>query len=229
MIQFHNVTLRYPTGYEALKGVSFTLSKGSFHFLTGHSGAGKTSILKLIYRAELPSEGSVLVDGRNVAQLSRKQLPLLRRGIGVIFQDFKLLYDRSVFENVALAMEVVGHAADRIPGQVRRTLQNVGLQERMYQNPISLSGGEQQRLAIARATVNWPPLVIADEPTGNLDKEMGRRIIALFETLHQQGTTVVLATHDLDLAAETGHPCIEMLNGSIVGMHETVVENRGET
>lgn len=216
MIHFHNVTLRYPTGYEALKKVTLSLPKGSFHFLTGHSGAGKSSILKLIYRAETPSEGTVVVDGRNVEQLKRKQLPLLRRGIGVIFQDFKLLYDRSVFDNVALAMEVVGHDPARIPGQVRRTLQNVGLQDRMTQNPISLSGGEQQRLAIARATVNRPPIVIADEPTGNLDKEMGRHIIALFETLHQQGTTVLLATHDLDLVAETIHPSIVMQDGCLV-------------
>ncbi|MBF0295427.1 MAG: cell division ATP-binding protein FtsE [Magnetococcales bacterium] len=218
MIQFHNVTLRYPTGYEAVKKVSLTLPKGSFHYLTGHSGAGKSSILKLIYRAVLPSEGAVVVEGRNVEQLTRRQLPMLRRGIGVIFQDFKLLYDRTVFENVALAMEVAGHDPGRIPGQVKRTLQNVGLGERMYYNPIALSGGEQQRVAIARATVNCPPVVIADEPTGNLDKEMGRRIIALLDALHQQGTTVLLATHDLDLAGETGHPRIEMREGSIVGI-----------
>ncbi|MBF0427449.1 MAG: cell division ATP-binding protein FtsE [Magnetococcales bacterium] len=216
MIEFHQVTLRYPTGFEALQKVSFSLPKGSFHFLTGHSGAGKSSVLKLIYRAESPSEGTVIVDGRNVEQLTRKQLPILRRGIGVIFQDFKLLYDRSVYDNVAIAMEVAGHDPTRITGQVRRTLQNVGLLERMHQNPISLSGGEQQRLAIARATVNRPPLVIADEPTGNLDKEMGRHIIALFGTLHQQGTTVLLATHDLDLAAETGHPCITMKDGRLL-------------
>ncbi|MBF0190984.1 MAG: cell division ATP-binding protein FtsE [Magnetococcales bacterium] len=216
MIQFHDVTLRYPTGYEALKKVSFSLPRGSFHFLTGHSGAGKSTVLRLIYRAALPTEGSVLVDGRSVAQLSRKQLPALRRGIGVIFQDFKLLYDRSVYDNVALAMEVAGHDPVRVPGQVRRALQNVGLLERMHQNPISLSGGEQQRLAIARATVNRPPLVIADEPTGNLDKEMGRHIIALFDTLHQQGTTLLVATHDLDLAAETGHPRIDMRDGGLI-------------
>ncbi|MBF0180206.1 MAG: cell division ATP-binding protein FtsE [Magnetococcales bacterium] len=218
MIQFHNVTLRYPTGYEAVKKVSLTLPKGSFHYLTGHSGAGKSSILRLIYRAARPSEGTVVVEGRNLEQLTRRQLPMLRRGIGVIFQDFKLLYDRTVFENVALAMEVAGHDPERIPGQVKRTLQNVGLGERMYYNPIALSGGEQQRVAIARATVNCPPLVIADEPTGNLDKEMGRLIIALLDALHQQGTTVLLATHDLDLAMETGHPRIEMREGSIVGI-----------
>ncbi|GAB0055761.1 Cell division transport system ATP-binding [Candidatus Magnetaquicoccaceae bacterium FCR-1] len=216
MIQFHNVTLRYPTGHEALKRVSFRLPRGSFHFLTGHSGAGKSSVLRLIYRAAFPSEGSVLVDGRDVARLTRGQLPALRRGIGVIFQDFKLLYDRSVFDNVALAMEVAGHEPARIPGQVRRALQNVGLLERMHQNPITLSGGEQQRLAIARATVNRPPLVIADEPTGNLDKEIGRHIMALFEGLHRQGTTVLVATHDLDLAAELAHPRLDMRDGALL-------------
>ena len=213
MIRFHNVSLRYPTGYEALKGVSFELPKGSFHYLTGHSGAGKTSVMKLIYRGECPSEGGVVVDGRNVEQLTPQQLPQLRRRIGVIFQDFKLLYDRSVFDNVALAMEVAGQEPERIPGQVQRTLEYVGLKDRMYHNPIALSGGEQQRVAIARATVNRPPLVIADEPTGNLDKEMGRRILSLFQALHQQGTTVLLVTHDLDLARETGHPRIVMSDG----------------
>ncbi|NGZ07571.1 MAG: cell division ATP-binding protein FtsE [Magnetococcales bacterium] len=216
MIEFHQVTLRYPTGYEALKQVSFFLPKGSFHFLTGHSGAGKSSILRLIYRATLPSEGEVFVEGRNIAQLTRKQLPALRRGIGVIFQDFKLLYDRSVFDNVALAMEVANQDPTRIAGQVRRALQNVGLLERMHHNPIALSGGEQQRLAIARATVNRPPVVIADEPTGNLDKEMGRHILSLFDTLHQQGTTVLVATHDLDLADQTGHPRLEMRDGTLL-------------
>ncbi|HIJ84267.1 MAG: cell division ATP-binding protein FtsE [Magnetococcales bacterium] len=215
MVRFHNVSMRYPTGYEALKGVSFRLNPGSFYFLTGPSGAGKTSVLKLIYRAELASEGAVLVQGRNVEQLTSAQLPTLRRGIGVIFQDYKLLYDRSVFDNVALAMEVAGHDPERIPGQVSRTLESVGLKERMYHNPIALSGGEQQRVAIARATVNRPPLVIADEPTGNLDREMGRRIMALFHNLYQQGTTILLVTHDLDLALELGHPQISMVDGCL--------------
>ncbi|MGN7614157.1 cell division ATP-binding protein FtsE [Magnetococcales bacterium HHB-1] len=210
MIQFHNVTMRYPTGYEALKNVSFTIPRGSFFFLCGHSGAGKTSILKLIYRAELPSEGTVVIDGRNVERLSDKQVPMLRRSIGVIFQDYKLLYDRTVFDNVALAMEVAGHDLSRIPGQVIRTLEYVGLKERIYHNPIALSGGEQQRVAIARAIVNRPPLVVADEPTGNLDKNMARRILALFEALHHQGATVLLVTHDRDLTQEFGYPSLEM-------------------
>ena len=218
MIKFHNVSMRYPSGYEALKGVSFALSKGSFYFLTGHSGAGKTSILKLIYRAEKPSGGAVLIGGRNVDQLTNKQLPLLRRSIGVIFQDYKLLYDRSVYDNVALAMEVAGQNPDHIEGQVLRTLESVGLRDYTHQNPISLSGGEQQRVAIARATVNRPSLVIADEPTGNLDKDMGRRIISLFKTLHKQGTTILLVTHDTDLVKECGHPHIEMVGGEITKM-----------
>lgn len=215
MVRFHNVSMRYPTGYEALKGISFRLTPGSFHFLSGPSGAGKTSILKLIYCAELASEGAVIIQGRNVEQLTPSQLPSLRRGIGVIFQDYKLLYDRSVFDNVALAMEVAGQDPERIPGQVSRTLESVGLKERMYHNPIALSGGEQQRVAIARATVNRPPLVIADEPTGNLDRDMGRKIMALFHNLHQQGITILLVTHDLDLAAELGHPQITMVNGCL--------------
>ncbi|MBF0285536.1 MAG: cell division ATP-binding protein FtsE [Magnetococcales bacterium] len=215
MIRFHNVHLRYPTGYEALKGVSFTVPRGGFHFLTGHSGAGKSSVLKLIYRAELPSEGGVVVDGRNVERLTPKQIPLLRRGIGVIFQDYKLLYDRSVFENVALAMEVAGHPMDKIPGQVQRTLEYVGLKDRMHLSPIALSGGEQQRVAIARAIVNRPPLIIADEPTGNLDKPMARRIFDLFTALHQSGATVLIVSHDLDLVAELGFPQIDMADGRI--------------
>ncbi len=218
MIKFHNVSMRYPSGYEALKGVSFGLSKGSFHFLTGHSGAGKTSILKLIYRAEKSSGGAVVIGGRNVDQLTNKQLPLLRRSIGVIFQDYKLLYDRSVYDNVALAMEVAGQNPDHIPGQVARTLESVGLRDYTHQNPISLSGGEQQRVAIARATVNRPSLVIADEPTGNLDREMGRRIIALFQTLYKQGTTILLVTHDIELVKESGHAQIDMVGGKIVKM-----------
>lgn len=215
MVRFHTVSMRYPSGYEALKGVSFALARGSFHFLTGHSGAGKSSVLKLIYRAEVPSEGGVVVGGRNVEQLAYKQLPQLRRSVGVIFQDFKLLYDRSVFDNVALAMEVAGQEPERIPGQVFRTLEQVGLKDKMYQNPITLSGGEQQRVAIARATVNRPPLVIADEPTGNLDRDMGRRILALFESLHKQGTTILLVTHDLELVRESGHPHMDMVAGCL--------------
>ncbi|MBF0447728.1 MAG: cell division ATP-binding protein FtsE [Magnetococcales bacterium] len=221
MIRFHQVSMRYPTGYEALREISFAIPKGSFYFLTGHSGAGKTSILKLIYRAQRASSGTVVVAGRNVDQLTNKQLPLLRRSIGVIFQDYKLLFDRSVYDNVALAMEVAGQEPDRIPGQVMRTLEAVGLKDYIYQNPISLSGGEQQRVAIARATVNRPALVIADEPTGNLDKEMGRRILSLFQTLHQQGTTILLVTHDVDLAREIHHPHIEMAEGEVVYLPES--------
>ncbi|MBF0109007.1 MAG: cell division ATP-binding protein FtsE [Magnetococcales bacterium] len=221
MVRFHNVSMRYPTGYEALKGVSFRAPPGSFHFITGPSGAGKTSILKLIYRGELASEGAVVVQGRNVEQMTAAQLPALRRSIGVIFQDYKLLYDRSVFDNVALAMEVAGHDPERIPGQVQRTLEAVGLSQRIHHNPIALSGGEQQRVAIARATVNRPPLVIADEPTGNLDREMGRKIMGLFHTLHQQGTTILLVTHDLDLANELGHPQIAMVDGCLAEVPES--------
>ncbi|MBF0612365.1 MAG: cell division ATP-binding protein FtsE [Magnetococcales bacterium] len=216
MIRFHQVSMRYPTGYVALHKVSFHIPRGAFRFVTGHSGAGKTSILKLIYRAELPVEGGVVVDGRNVEQLTRRQIPLLRRSIGVIFQDYKLLYDRTVFENVALAMEVAGHEPARIPGQVVRTLEKVGLKDRIHHNPVALSGGEQQRVAIARAVVNHPPLVIADEPTGNLDKTTARQIMDLFTGLHQQGVTILLVTHDLELVSEMAHPRMVMEGGRVV-------------
>ena len=218
MIQFLNVSMRYPSGYEALRQVSFTLAPNSFHFLIGHSGAGKTTILKLIYRAESPSEGGVIIGGRNLDRLSRNQIPLLRRSIGVIFQDYKLLYDRTVFDNVALAMEVAGQDPAKIPGQVIRTLEYVGLKDHIYNNPITLSGGEQQRVTIARAIVNRPPLVIADEPTGNLDKPMARHILDLFDRLNKAGTTILLATHDLELATELGHPQLEMEQGSLISI-----------
>ncbi|MEG3638122.1 cell division ATP-binding protein FtsE [Magnetococcus sp. PR-3] len=222
MVRFHNVSLRYATGFEALHNISFQVKPGQFVFLTGHSGAGKTSILKLIYQAEMPSEGTILLNGRNVERLASKQLPALRRGIGVIFQDYKLLYDRTVYENVALAMEVAGQPVDKIEPQVERTLEYVGLKERMFHNPIALSGGEQQRVAIARAIVNRPPVVIADEPTGNLDKAMGQRILGLFQSLHQQGTTIIVVTHDVEMAQDMGHPIIVMEDGRIL----TTLEGR---
>ncbi|WP_041641457.1 cell division ATP-binding protein FtsE [Magnetococcus marinus] len=222
MVRFHNVSLRYATGFEALHNISFHIKPGQFIFLTGHSGAGKTSILKLIYQAETPSEGAILLNNRNIEHLPHKQLPALRRGIGVIFQDYKLLYDRTVYENVALAMEVAGQPTDKIEIQVERTLEYVGLKERMFHNPIALSGGEQQRVAIARAIVNRPPLVIADEPTGNLDKAMGQRIMGLFQSLHQQGTTIIVVTHDVEMAQQMGHPIIIMEDGQIL----TTLEGR---
>ncbi|MEO5365106.1 MAG: cell division ATP-binding protein FtsE [Magnetococcus sp. WYHC-3] len=221
MIRFHNVSLRYATGFEALQNVSFRLPQGSFHFITGHSGAGKTSILRLIYRAQVPTQGSVVVAGRSVERLDSRQLPALRRGIGVIFQDYKLLYDRSAFENVTLALEVAGHDPARIPAAAHRVLQYVGLEHRMHDNPVALSGGEQQRVAIARAIVNRPALIIADEPTGNLDRSMGRAILGLFDALHRQGATVLLVTHDLDLASTLGHPRIEMAEGRIIALPES--------
>lgn len=218
MIRFHNVSMRYPTGYEALQQVSFQLPPQSFHFLAGHSGAGKTTILKLIYLAETASEGAVVVGGRNLDRLSRSQVPLLRREIGVIFQDYKLLFDRTVFDNVALSMEVSGADPAKIPGQVTRALKYVGLEDHMYENPIALSGGEQQRVTIARAIVKRPPLIIADEPTGNLDKEMARHILDLFQALHRAGATILIATHDLDLAQEYGHPFLVMEQGRVADL-----------
>ncbi|MBF0158762.1 MAG: cell division ATP-binding protein FtsE [Magnetococcales bacterium] len=215
MIQFQDVTLRYPTGHEALHSISFTIPQGAFYFITGHSGAGKSSILRLIYRAVLPTKGDVTVAGYNVKQLSYKQLPFLRRKIGIVFQDYKLLYDRSVYDNVALALEVSGHPSGKIRARVKQILEYVGLSEQMGQNPMTLSGGEQQRAAIARAIVNQPDLIIADEPTGNLDKAMGRHIFALFDALHRQGSTILIVTHDIDLMTEMGHPHLSIVQGTL--------------
>ncbi|OSM00320.1 cell division ATP-binding protein FtsE [Magnetofaba australis] len=220
MIRFHNVSMRYPGGREALHQLTFHAAPGTFHFLIGHSGAGKSTVLKLIYRAEQPAEGTVVINGRNVERMNRAQLPALRRDIGVVFQDYKLLYDRSVFDNVALALEISRFDPSKIEGQTTRILDYVGLKERMYENPIALSGGEQQRVAIARAIVNRPALVIADEPTGNLDRDMARRILALFDALHRQGTTVLVATHDLSLARELGHPCFPLRDGRLLTPEE---------
>jgi cell division transport system ATP-binding protein len=215
MIQFEHVTLRYPTGHEALRDVSFDIPQGSFHFIIGHSGAGKTSILRLIYRAELATEGNVLFFGQDLNTLPHKYLPFLRREIGIVFQDYKLLYDRSVYDNIALALEVAGCESSKIAATVHRTLEYVGLADRMHQNPVSLSGGEQQRVSIARAIVNQPSLIIADEPTGNLDRAMGRHIFALLNALHKKGTTILIVTHDVDLVAELGHPYIVMTKGQL--------------
>ncbi|MBF0123812.1 MAG: cell division ATP-binding protein FtsE [Magnetococcales bacterium] len=217
MIQFHNVTLRYPTGHEALRNVSFDIPQGAFYFITGHSGAGKSSILRLIYRAVVPTKGDVLVSDYNVKQLSYKQLPFLRRKIGIVFQDYKLLYDRSVYDNVALALEVCNYPSGKIRSRVKQVLEYVGLSEQMEQNPMTLSGGEQQRAAIARAIINQPDLIIADEPTGNLDRAMGRHIFALFDALHRQGSTILIVTHDLELMAETDHPHFTITDGCLGG------------
>ncbi|HEX9628068.1 MAG TPA: cell division ATP-binding protein FtsE [Acidiferrobacterales bacterium] len=197
MIQLTNVSKRYPGGYDALKDVSFELAAGEMAFLTGHSGAGKSTLLKLITLIERGSRGQIVVNGKNLARLPRRRVPYFRREIGIVFQDNKLLNDRTVFDNVALPLIVSGVDHGEVGRRVRAALDKVGLLNKEKLHPIVLSGGEQQRVGIARAVVNKPPLLLADEPTGNLDAELSDEIIDLFHEFHQHGVTVLIATHDL--------------------------------
>ncbi len=199
MIQLYNVTKVYSDDILALQGVTMHIEKGDFVFITGKSGAGKSTLLRLIFRAELPTKGAVLVNNFNISRLQRQSIPFLRRNIGVVFQDFKLLPQKTVFENIAFALEVVGIPKREIGPRVMRILQYVRLKEKRDIFPPHLSGGEQQRVAIARALINNPPVLLADEPTGNLDPEISKEIMDIFQEINQRGTTVLVATHDVDL------------------------------
>jgi len=216
MIQLNNVCKRYPSGYDALKNVNLALAEGEMAFLTGHSGAGKSTLLKLITLIEHVTSGQIMVNNKNLARLPRRQIPYFRRGIGVVFQDNKLLFDRTVFDNAALPLVVTGVAHREIARRVRAALDKVGLlkKERMY--PITLSGGEQQRLGIARAVVNKPPLLLADEPTGNLDPELSDQIIDLFYDFHRHGVAVLIATHDLRHVQRLKRRCLTLKDGALV-------------
>ncbi len=196
MVRFENVGMRYGLGPEILRDISFTLDQGSFHLLTGPSGAGKTSLLKLIYLAERPSRGAISMFGRDIATTPRDELPALRRRIGVVFQEFRLLDHLTVFENVSLPRRVTGESEGHYRAEVEELLSWVGLGNRLNAKPATLSGGEKQRVAIARAVVAKPELLLADEPTGNVDPEIGGRIMRLFIELNKLGTCVMIATHD---------------------------------
>lgn len=196
MISFNHVCKRYPGGYEALRNVTFEIAKGEMVYLTGHSGAGKSTLLHLIAAIERPTSGSVVVKGQNIASLKSGALPYLRRNLGLIFQDHKLLFDRSVFDNVLLPLQICGFDYRESASRVRAALDKVGLLQREKSNPIALSGGEQQRLCIARAIVNRPSILLADEPTGNLDAEYAAEIMGIFKSFHQVGVTLLIATHD---------------------------------
>lgn len=215
MIEFHNVIKRYPTGYEALAGVSFNINEGEMVFLTGHSGAGKSTLMKLIMLMERPSQGHVMIGGRNLNRLRSSQIPHHRRQIGVVFQNHQLLFDRSVFDNVALPLQISGCPARDIGRRVRAALDKVGLLDRERVNPISLSGGEQQRIGIARAVVNKPPVLLADEPTGNLDPELSNDIMKLFCEFHQVGVTVLIASHDWSLIRRFGSRILTLEQGRL--------------
>ena len=196
MIVASNLTKRYPGGYEAVKDVSFEISAGQMVFITGHSGAGKTTLVKLIASIERPTGGSLVVNGQNLSALRRSAIPYLRRHFGMVFQDQKLLFDRSVLDNVLLPLQIVGLPRREAIRRAQAALDKVGLLNREKAMPIAISGGEQQRLAIARAVVNRPTVLLADEPTGNLDTESATEILELFVAFHQVGVTVVVATHD---------------------------------
>lgn len=199
IVQFENVGLRYGLGAEILYDVNFTLNKGAFYFLTGASGAGKTSLLKLLYLAQRPSRGLIRMFGEDVVTLPRARLPAFRRRIGVVFQDFRLVPHLSAFDNIALPLRVSGVSEKELEIPVQELLGWVGLADRASARPATLSGGEQQRVAIARAVIGRPEILVADEPTGNVDPDMAQRLLHLFEALNKLGTTVVVATHDVHL------------------------------
>lgn len=204
IVQFENVGLRYGTGAETLSDVSFSLVKGGFYFLTGASGAGKTSLLQLLYLANRPSRGLVRLFGEDMTSMARDRLPLYRRRIGVVFQDFRLIPHLSTFDNIALPLRMAGVEDRDIEKPVTEMLAWVGLSDRATARPATLSGGEQQRVAIARAVIGRPDILVADEPTGNVDPEMAARLLYLFDGLNKIGTTIVVATHDLHLLSRIG-------------------------
>jgi cell division transport system ATP-binding protein len=215
ILRLSNVSMRYGRGPEVLSDVSLSLPRGSFHFVTGPSGAGKSSLLKLIYLAARPSSGAVRLFGQDVSALPADDLPHIRRRIGVVFQDLLLLDHLSAFDNTALPLRIAGHKASEYRSDVAELLTWVGLGARMHALPPTLAGGEKQRLAIARAVVNRPEILLADEPTGNVDHEMSLRIYRLFVELNRLGTTVMIATHDQDLVARSGRPVLHLDKGRL--------------
>lgn len=216
MIEASNLTKRYPGGFEAVKDASFSISAGQMVLITGHSGAGKTTLVKLISTIERPTSGSLVVNGQNLSALGRSAIPLVRRHFGLVFQDQKLLFDRNALENVLLPLQIAGLPRREAIRRAQAALDKVGLLAREKANPIALSGGEQQRLAIARAVVNRPTILIADEPTGNLDTESGMSILDIFADFHRVGVTVVVATHDQSWI-ERYHPnVLRLAHGRVV-------------
>jgi cell division transport system ATP-binding protein len=215
LVRFDNVGMRYGAGPEVLRDITMRLDPGSFHFLTGPSGAGKTTLLKLMYLAEHPSRGLISLFGRDIATTPRHELPALRRKIGVVFQDFRLIDHLSAFDNVALPLRVAGLAEEQIRDHVTELLQWVGLADKINAKPATLSGGQQQRVAIARAVIGRPSLLLADEPTGNVDDEMALRLLRLFEEMNKLGTTLVIATHNEALVERFGHARLHLENGEL--------------
>lgn len=213
MIKFENVGMRYGLGSEVLRDISFALDPGSFHFLTGASGAGKSSLLRLLYLAHRPARGLISMFGHDTSSLDRASLPAIRRRIGVVFQDFRLLEHMTAVENASLPLKIAGAEDYQVREHVEELLSWVGLEGRLQSRPSTLSGGEQQRLAIARAVINRPDLLLADEPTGNVDPDMARRLMHLFVELNKQGTTIVIATHDTSIVEQVRASTLKLENG----------------
>jgi cell division transport system ATP-binding protein len=220
MIELHNVTVQYQKDSPALSSISLNIPKGDFVFLTGPSGAGKSTLLKLVYGAVEPARGHVVVDGQNLTRLPRKQIPYLRRNIGVVFQDFKLLNSRSVFDNVALTLEVLGWESRDIGKKVFHILKRLGIEHKKDVVPLRLSGGEQQRVALARALVNDPKILLADEPTGNLDDSNKDQILAIFREANIRGTTVLIASHDRRV--------LTSVHGRVVQLEKGLLKEAGD-
>ena len=220
MITFDRVSKRYPEGHEALSEVSFNIAGDELVFLTGHSGAGKSTLLKLIMLMERPSRGQIVVNGHNLNNMRGAQIPRLRRQVGVVFQNHQLLFDRSVYDNVALPLLISGYSARDIGRRVRAALDKVGLLNREKAMPVTLSGGEQQRVGIARAVVNKPRLLLADEPTGNLDPALSAEIMNLFEQFNRVGVTVLIASHDLALISRMQHRIVTLRQGRLISPGE---------
>jgi cell division transport system ATP-binding protein len=217
MIRFDEVSKRYEGGVDALSRVSFELDAGDMAFLTGHSGAGKSTLMKLVILMERASQGQVFVNGTNLNRVGRRQIPMVRRSVGVVFQNHQLLFDRNVYDNVALPLTIAGFSPREVGRRVRAALSKVGLSEKEKKMPVQLSGGEQQRVGIARAVVNKPPLLLADEPTGNLDPELSREVMDLFNQFNQVGVSVLIATHDLDLVERMARRQLILRQGRLIG------------
>ena len=215
MIRFEHVGLRYGIGPEVLSDISFTLEPGSFHFLTGASGSGKTSLMRLMYLGRRPTRGLLTMFGQNINGMTRAQLVPFRQRIGVVFQDFRLLPHLSAFDNVALPLRIQGKPEKETQNNVRELLEWAGLGDHLRALPSTLSGGQQQRVAIARAVITRPKLLLADEPTGNLDDEIGFRLLSLFEQMNRMGTTIVIATHNQHMIERFGHPCLTLDKGKL--------------
>ena len=216
MIECHQLNKRYPNGHDALRDINLTISRGELVFLTGHSGAGKSTLLRLIALIERPSRGSLKVNDHEVSHLPNPNIPRFRRNLGIIFQDHRLLTDRNVFDNVALPLRLTGAEPQLIAKRVRAALDKVGLRNKNSANPLSLSAGQQQRVGIARALVNKPAILLADEPTGNLDPELSAEIMQLFLDFKQVGVTVLIASHDQALIQHLGHRRIVLEEGRII-------------